>query len=140
MRGDDALGMKVIEQLQKERPELGMYITEDSDLTRLINKWKDQDVVIVDAIQSKYGKAGQIYRTNDFDKIGAEICNKYSSHRLSVAEVYSLSEQLNSQPHSTYFIGVVGQNWKMGSSMADTVRNKVEVVKEEIVKYCLNAS
>lgn len=139
MRGDDSFGVKVIEQLKKDHPKLGKFIIEEADLTRLINQWHNQDVVIIDAIQSNAARAGQIYRATDFDKVGAEICNKYSSHRLSVAEVYELSQQLNLQPRSTYFIGVVGENWKLGSSMGEAIQSKLEAVKEEVVEYCQSA-
>ncbi|MEQ9300077.1 MAG: hydrogenase maturation protease [Cyclobacteriaceae bacterium] len=135
MRGDDAFGVELVEFLKRECPELACYLIVQGDITKLLDHWVDKDLVIIDTVQTTEGRVGEIHKVLDFRELNNNISKKHSTHGLNVVEVFALGQQLDRLPKSTYFLGVEGANWGMGTPISESLRIVMPEIIDEIVRY-----
>jgi hydrogenase maturation protease len=134
-RGDDALGIKAVKSLQSSHPNLAKYRFEQGDLSRLLDVWKDQEVVLVDAIASKELKPGAIYLAFSYSELIKDRESLFSTHGISLLETLELAMELNKMPTSIFFVGVEGSNWKMSNRLTEKVEKSISKVRERIIRY-----
>ena len=133
LRGDDAIGIHVIKSLMKTHPLLGRYLIEQGDLSRLLNHWNNEDVVLVDAISSDKLEPGSLCITESTSEIIDLRDTLFSTHGVNLGHLLQLGKQLGKMPRSMYFVGVVGKDWNMGDEMSLTVREALAEAKKRIV-------
>ncbi|MHC1578317.1 MAG: hydrogenase maturation protease [Dehalococcoidia bacterium] len=92
---DDGVGIRVAQEVRKQlnNPRVAVAETSEAGL-RLLDSILDYDeVVIIDAIQTQKGKAGQIYRMKPEDFSFAEHLS--SPHQVNLATALELGKKLN---------------------------------------------
>ena len=134
-RGDDALGIKVVRQLENKYAHLADYMIEQSDLTRILEQWKDRKVIIVDAVFTPDPQAGKIYETRSFHDLPFGNKKNYSSHGVDLPDIYALGKSIGSLPRSIHFIGVEGVSWEIGSPMRAEVLSAIDEVVKIILQH-----
>ncbi len=135
LRGDDALGVYVVRELQDQNPDLATYHIESDDPTRLIELWAGKDVVIVDAIDAEGMDSGKVYVVTSLDELLTEEEYLFSSHSLGLKQAIELGKSLAKYPKSCFFIGVQGRNWRLGDDMSKAVYQAKSIVKKRILEY-----
>lgn len=127
-RGDDAFGIVVVQQLVESFPDLAEYILEQNDLTRLLDRWEDRKVIIVDALFAPNPKPGQIHQARSLEEISFINTKQYSSHGVDLLQLNALAETINRLPKEVYIIGVEGSSWEMGSNMGPQMAEAIPEV------------
>ncbi len=135
-RGDDAIGISVMESMRKKYPELGEYIIEQSDLMQLLSIWDDKDLLIVDAIRSSQLDLGDIFSSSSADEIMKMTDVLFSTHGIDLAHVLAIGKSINKMPKSIFFIGINGKNWNIGDAISSEVIKAEKEVKKIILDYC----
>jgi hydrogenase maturation protease len=131
-RGDDCLGITVIEQMRQTLPDLGQYIVETSDPTRLIYRWSGRDVILIDAVQSLQDEPGKILIADSCQALLSQDEILFSSHALGLREVFQLSCLTEQKPNSFYFIGAVGKQWGIGTTLSEKLRQTIPKIIDKI--------
>lgn len=135
LRGDDALGIRVVQLLENEHPDLGEYMTIQGDVSRVINYWGDRDILMVDAISSNYYEPGMIHMVCSVDDLIKDKQHQYSTHGLGITEALHMGQLIHSVPSSLLFIGVEGVQWKMGDPLSEKVEHSIPIVKQRVLNY-----
>ncbi|MEM7551590.1 MAG: hydrogenase maturation protease [Bacteroidota bacterium] len=133
LRGDDAIGVHIVQALEKEHPGLAEYLIEQHDLSRIIEKWVEKEVVIIDAIFPKKPEVGKVHLAHSFEEWKFESDKPFSSHSLGLIEMYKLAKELNKSYSSLLLIGIEGENWGFGDDMSGLVSESIEQVKDLII-------
>ena len=97
-RGDDAVGLRIAQDIKKKSPDHVNVIEQSGEGISLMDSWKDSDaVILIDAVYSG-AKPGTIHR---FDAHTQPIPSKffhYSTHAFGVAEAIELARALKQLP------------------------------------------
>ncbi len=116
-RGDDAIGILIVRKLQDENPDLAEYLIEQNDLTRILERWHNRYVIIIDAVFSRLPAWGKIHQLDSVHEISCISKKQYSSHGLELPDIYNIGKSLNLLPNAVFMIGIEGANWEIGSQM-----------------------
>jgi hydrogenase maturation protease len=133
-RNDDAVGINVARKLRKLNISAIQIMEDTGDGAKLIEKWKDQDVVVVVDAASSGSEPGMIYR---FDAVKQKMPTQffnYSSHNFSVAEAVEMSRTLNQLPKRLVVYGIEGKDFAQGNSVTSPVKKAAEYVLDIIVE------
>lgn len=139
-RGDDAVGIEVVNSLQVHHPDLAEYRIEQNDLSRLVDIWGGRDVILIDAVFSEREYAGKIHMLSSIPLLMANRESNYSSHGLALSDALKMSKVLNELPSSLLFLGVEGNDWKFGIRMSEKVRQVIPIVESRILDYVSDQS
>jgi hydrogenase maturation protease len=136
-RGDDRVGLAVIEKL-KEKNLPGMETMEAvGEGTALMDVWRNyKRVFLVDAVDSGE-KPGIIHRFDvQKEKIPAKFFH-YSTHAFGVAEAVELARSLSQLPEQFIVFGIQGKNFSSGTKLSKEVERAVGTVVDDIEKEVL---
>jgi hydrogenase maturation protease len=132
---DDSVGIRAAQEIGKKvnDPQVTVAETSAAGLSLLDSIVGYDKVIIIDAIQTKEGQAGQIYR------MGAEdfSCTKHfsSPHQINLATALELGKMLNlAMPQK---ITVFAVEAKDVTSFSETCTPEVEQAIPEVVKMVL---
>ena len=134
-RGDDALGVEVVRRLVDKHPGLADYHIEQDDPTRLIDLWKDKNVVIIDAVRTGELDRGALYLVHSMDELLLADKKFYSTHALGLKQILELGKYLQRLPNSFFFIGVKGERWGVGDVMSDHVFRSCDRVVAAVLEH-----
>jgi hydrogenase maturation protease len=132
---DDGVGIKVVHEVanQLNSPQVTVAATSAAGLSLLDSIVGYDKVIIIDAIQTEKGQAGQIYRmgTEDFS-----LTKHLSSpHQINLATALELGKMLNlAMPQE---ITVFAVEAKDITSFSEKCTPKVEQAIPEVVKMVL---
>ena len=129
-RGDDAVGLRIAQDIKKKSPDHVNVIEQSGDGISLMDSWKDSDaVILIDAVHSG-AQPGTIHR---FDVHTQTIPTKffhYSTHAFGVAEAIELARALKQLPQNLIVYGIEGKCFEAGIGLSLEVEKSVqEVVK-----------
>ncbi len=124
MRGDDGLGPAAV-TLLNERLSPGHdidVVTLDGEPTRLIEEWRERElVVVIDAVR-KGGAGGEIHRVEMDDMVGVDQATAASSHHGGLAEAVALGKILERLPRRLVVFGVEPVEMTTGAGLSPEVR------------------
>lgn len=141
LMGDDGVGLKVIEALQKtELNEVeGLDIIDAGvcglDLLNLLEE--AEKVIIVDAVISG-STPGQVFRIEGSDLIeGTASHDVLSAHDMGISDVLKIGREIQKLPEVIVFgieIGkpVTGLSMDLTPAVAEAVEKAVRAIKEEV--------
>lgn len=132
-RGDDAIGLLVIQRLWLLPPE-GVQLEEcEGEGTRLLDLWKGAGLVIViDAVCS--GRPPGTLHCFDATSqpLPANLFQATSTHNVGVAEAIELGRVLNCLPARLLVYGIEGQQFELGCPPLPEVAAAVEPVLKRL--------
>jgi hydrogenase maturation protease len=131
LRGDDAVGLVVLERLRAALPAVPMR-EESGEGAALMEAWAAaQQVFIIDATAS--GAApGTIHRLDaQAQPIPAEFFH-YSTHDFGVAEAIEMARVLGRLPASLVIYGIEGSSFNFGAELTPAVARAVPEVVQRL--------
>ena len=127
-RGDDAVGLRIAQDIKKKSPDHVNVIEQSGEGISLMDSWKDSDaVILIDAVYSG-AKPGTIHR---FDAHTQPIPSKffhYSTHAFGVAEAIELARALKQLPPHLIVYGIEGKCFEAGIKLSWEAEKAVEEV------------
>jgi hydrogenase maturation protease len=125
VRGDDAVGLRVVETLGCSEEVL----EHDGEPASLIALWEGyEEVILIDAVSSGRppGTVVEIEATHSV--LPAGMC--HSTHALGPAEAVELARALNRLPSKITLLGIEGSDYSFGAGLSP----KVEAAVGEVVR------
>ena len=117
-RGDDAVGLRIAQDIKKKAPDHVNVIEQSGDGISLMDSWKDADtVILIDAVHSG-AQPGTIHR---FDVHTQTIPTKffhYSTHAFGIAEAIELARALKQLPQNLIVYGIEGKCFEAGIGLS----------------------
>jgi len=131
-RGDDAAGLKLIDDLEHINP--GLFISEEkgieSIILRIIGGEKNQKIIFIDACDLN-ASPGDI----TFMRLENINDNRISSHRLPISTLISL---LKNKGKSAYLLGIQPFSLKFGNGISGSVESTLRELEDIIRKNLKN--
>ena len=139
-RGDDAVGLRIAQDIKKKSPDHVNVIEQSGDGISLMDSWKDADaVILIDAVHSG-AKPGTIHRLDAHTQpIPAKFFH-YSTHAFGVAEAIELARALKQLPPLFIVYGIEGKCFEAGIELSlEVEKSAQEVVKrvQQDIHNCL---
>ena len=132
---DDGVGIKVAQEIGKrlKDPQVTVAETSEAGISLLDFVVGYDQVIIIDAMQTKEGKAGQIYRLNpdDFSSV------KYfpSPHQINLVTALELGKKLGlSMPSKVTILAIEAKDV---TNFGEKCTHEVEQVIPKVVKMVL---
>ena len=139
-RGDDAVGLRIAQDIKKKSPDHVNVIEQSGEGISLMDSWKDSDaVILIDAVHSG-AQPGTIHR---FDVHTQTIPTKffhYSTHAFGVAEAIELARALKQLPKNLIVYGIEGKCFEAGIGLSLEVEKAVEKVMLRVKQEIHNCS
>jgi len=132
---DDAAGIKVAREVAKQlnSPKVTVAETSEAGFSLLDSIGGYDKVIIIDAIQTKNGNAGQVYRMETEDFSFAK--HLYSPHQINLATSLELGKMLNlAMPQEITIFAVEAKDI---TSFNEKCTPEVEKAIPEVVKMVL---
>jgi hydrogenase maturation protease len=136
---DDGVGIRVAQEVAKQLNDPQVTIAETSEAgLRLLDSIVGYDkVIIIDAVQTEKGQAGQIYRMEPQDFSATK--HPSSSHQINLATALELGKMLNlAMPQKITIFTVEAKditsfNEKCTPEVEQAIPEVVKMVLEELV-------
>lgn len=131
-RGDDAVGLIVSRDLQKRLGRNAVFLEENGDGSRLIERWAHFDsVILVDAAQSG-SEPGGIHRFEVGESPLPANLFQYSTHAFGVAQAIELARAMHQLPRHLVVYGVEGKCFDEGTSLSPMVERAAKELVEAL--------
>ncbi len=132
-KGDDAIGIYIIDQLKEKNVPAEMLIKLSGDISRILDYWENKNIILIDAIYSDQLSIGQIWESNDINQVFDQ--NEWTSfqHGLGLNETLGLAIATNKLPSSLHFFGICGKSWKVGIPISYAVVSSSQQVMNTII-------
>ncbi|MDO8142737.1 MAG: hydrogenase maturation protease [Candidatus Brocadiales bacterium] len=127
-RGDDAVGLRITQDIKKVASVHVTVIEQSGDGVTLMESWKNADtVILIDAVYSG-GNFGTIYRFDAHTQpIPTEFFH-YSTHAFGVAEAIELARALKQLPQNLIVYGIEGKCFEAGIGLSIEVERAAQEV------------
>ncbi len=139
-RGDDAVGLRVAQDIKKEALVHVTVIEQSGDGVTLMESWKNADtVILIDAVHSG-AQPGTIHR---FDVHTQTIPAKffhYSTHAFGVAEAIEFARALKQLPQNLIVYGIEGKCFEAGIGLSLEVGKSAQEVVKRVQQDIYNSS
>jgi hydrogenase maturation protease len=123
MRGDDAVGLRIIEALGPGE----MVLVHNGEPASLMAVWEGRDeVVLIDAVSSGRSPGTIVEWDVARSALPAGVC--HSTHALGAAEAVELARALGKLPPRFWFVGIEGENFTFGEGLSPELDAAVQVV------------
>ena len=127
VRGDDAVGLRVVEALGLS----DTVLEHDGEPASLIALWEDHDeVVLIDAVTSGADRGTVIEIDATSSVLPAGMC--HSTHALGPAEAVELARALGKLPSRITILGIEGGDYSFGASLSSEVERAVDEVVRRV--------
>ena len=137
-RGDDGVGLQVIELLQQVLP-LEKLATSDGDITDLMDVFTDHDeVVIIDAVQAPQ-VPGVVVQLDGCREALSDTGLRSSTHAMGLAEAVEMARSLGRLPQQLQIYGIVGKYFDNVEGLSDAVQASARKLAERLGKEYANA-
>jgi hydrogenase maturation protease len=134
LRGDDAAGLAVAEEIRTCAPEGVAVRVCEEEPTRLIDAFGDADVAfLVDAV-STGAPAGTVHRFDASDGPVPSLELRSSTHALGIGEALELARALGRLPRRTVVFGVEGRDFVAREGMTPAVADGVARASARLLK------
>lgn len=136
-RGDDAVGLLVIEALRVNPPAGVELLTSRGDMLALLDQMDGAElVVLVDAVVSG-AAAGSILRIDATDSAVKQQLSQFTStHAFNLAEGIELARSLGRMPGRLIVYGIEGVEFGMGRPPGARVHDAIDEVSNQIREEC----
>ena len=131
---DDAVGIRVAEELAREFPDMAVEATSEAGLSILDNVTGYDKLVIIDSIKTGKGKPGELYKLTLEDLQPKSDFS--SSHGLDIATALKLGEMLGyPMPGEVSIYAVeVKDNTSFGEECTPELERIISLIVGQIVK------
>jgi hydrogenase maturation protease len=137
-RHDDGFGACVLRELQKKViAESDALLFHEGDVSDLLERWKDRNVIVIDACESQ-GAPGRLHVLKPLREPCLAGENPVSSHGLGLAETIELGEVLDRLPRELTVITVEGQDFSSGQGLSLELRSALDEALDLIKKLLAN--
>ena len=129
-RGDDAIGLVLVDALVGRLPDV-VTVAHEGDMSHLPLLWTGaDDVVIIDAVVDAALAVGEVrlFDTSDLQQPSA-----LSTHGLGVADALALAGQLGRTPRSVRIVGVGVEQVGFGAIGAG-LRQRIPALVERVIR------
>jgi hydrogenase maturation protease len=136
MRGDDGLGRHVARILDRQSVPGVSVVESAGEGTSLIELWKGHDqVMLIDAFSSD-STPGLLHSLDaSITRVTQQLFHA-SSHSFGIAEAIEVSRRLDILPGTVLIYGIEGENFRHGSGLSDSVRERIDdlldIIEEKI--------
>lgn len=132
-RGDDAVGLMVLRQLEM-KPQAGARTIElTGDQTYLLELMRSTDaMIIVDAVQSS-APAGTIFRLDASCEPVPKGFLSFSTHAIDSAAAVEMARTLGALPQKILIYGIVGKEFSYTNLITPEVEEAIDVIRERII-------
>ena len=131
---DDAVGIRVAEELAREFPDITVEATSEAGLSILDNVTGYDKLVIIDSIKTGKGKPGELYKLTLEDLQPKSDFS--SSHGLDIATALKLGEMMGyPMPTEVSIYAVeVKDNTSFGEKCTPELERSISLIVGQIVK------
>jgi len=131
---DDAVGIRIAEELQEEFPDITVEATSEAGLSILDEVTGYDKLVIIDSIKTGKGKPGELYKLTLEDLQPRSDFS--SSHGLDIATAFKLGEMLGYPlPREVSIYAVeVKDNTTFGEEFTPEIEKSIPLIIRRIVK------
>lgn len=132
-RGDDAVGLMVLQQLKGNLPAGARTIELTGDQSYLLELMRSTDaMIIVDAVQSS-APAGTIFRVDAGQGPAPKEFLSFSTHSFDSVNAVELARALGSLPGIMLIYGIVGKDFSYTTRRTAEAVEAVEIVRARIL-------
>ena len=137
-KGDDGIGVKLIEETRESFASEGVQIFEvGSDTFEILHILKDLEAaIIVDAV--RFGGEPGDYRFFTSDDVES-LKGSETAHATNIIEVLNLSDKLDESPERVLIMGVQPKDTNLGEEFSPPVKKRipelVEILQEKIESF-----
>ncbi len=131
---DDAVGIRIAEELEREFPDITVEATSEAGLSILDEVTGYDKLVIIDSIKTGKGKPGELYKLELEDlKPRSDFS---SSHGLDIATAFKLGEKLGYPlPHEVSIYAVeVKDNTTFGEGCTPELKQSIPLIVGQIIE------
>jgi len=131
---DDAVGIRIAEELQREFPDIAVEATSEAGLAILDEVTGYDKLIIIDSIKTGKGKPGELYKLTLEDlKPRSDFS---SSHGLDIATAFKLGEKLGySMPQRVSIYAVeVKDNTTFGEKFTPEIARSIPFIVRQIIE------
>ena len=131
---DDAVGIRIAEELEGEFPDITVEATSEAGLSILDEVTGYDKLVIIDSIKTGKGKPGELYKLTLEDlKPRSDFS---SSHGLDIATAFKLGEKLGyPMPREVSIYAVeVKDNTTFGEECTPELKRSIPLIVGQIIK------
>ena len=131
---DDAVGIRIAEELEGEFPDITVVATSEAGLSILDEVTGYEKLVIIDSIKTGKGKPGELYKLTLEDlKPRSDFS---SSHGLDIATAFKLGEKLGyPMPREVSIYAVeVKDNTTFGEECTPEIERSIPLIVGQIIK------
>lgn len=120
-RGDDGVGLAVVERLRAHIPDGVKVIACEQEPTRLLDAWEGAEAaIVIDAVASD-GEPGALYRYEASEEpVPARVFHS-STHAFGVGETIELARTLGKLPRDLVVYGIEGETFESGDELTPSV-------------------
>jgi len=129
---DDAVGIRIAQELKQEIPDLDVVGTSEAGIALLDYMVGYDKLVIIDSIRTETGKPGELYKLKLKDLIPA--MNFSSSHGIDIATAFKLGEGLGYKMprHVTIYAVGIRDNTTFGERCTEEVEARIPFIVRRI--------
>jgi hydrogenase maturation protease len=132
-RGDDGAGPEVAARLRNSAPPGVEVLEYDGDPAGLLDLWDGADLaVIIDAVRSPNGAAGELHRVEVNTETGMTPAPAVSSHGIGPGEAVELARALGRLPRRLVLYGVEARTFSPGRQLSSEVEAAIAIAADRI--------
>jgi len=138
LRGDDGIGIRVVDALEKETLPEGVNI-QSGDISGLdlLKYFPDYDrVIIVDAADMKE-KPGTIKVFKSTEIKNSNFSQIHSTHGMALLETLTLAEKLDIN-REIYIVGIQPENIEFNLSITKEIEQQIPILIDKIKTLLIN--
>jgi hydrogenase maturation protease len=131
---DDAVGIRIAQELKQEIPDLDVVGTSEAGIALLDYMVGYDKLVIIDSIRTETGKPGEFYKLKLIDLTPA--MNFSSSHGIDIATAFKLGEGLGYKmpKHVTIYAVGIRDNTTFGEKCTEEVEARIPFIVRRIAE------
>ena len=134
MRGDDAAGILVAEQLRPRVPEGVEVVSCDEEPSRLMEAWEGaESVLLVDTVSSG-ALPGTLHRYDAGEEAVPARTFRSSTHAIGIADTIELARALGRLPRRVRVHGIEAGRFATGAELTPDVEAAVAFLVRDILR------
>ena len=133
LRGDDAAGVVVAEQLRARVPEGVEVVSCDEEPSRLMEAWAGvESVVLIDTVSSG-APPGTLHSFDAGQEAVPARTFRSSTHAIGIADTIELARALGRLPRRVRVYGIEAGGFETGSSLTPAVESAVVFLVKDVL-------